>query len=206
MERNCCTSIQKVRSRLWETACERYDLGAFRATLGDSNEIHLARSRYGYYGLSLRFADSTTFSTVVFQDQGYQSVPLGPGLDPFVGPTFLQSPQVLVFGTHFSQMGTVAYSAVLNLAGLQLRNEPYTDECPGNCEFLFSFELPPIYNVTPGSLSVTLNGDTATYDFRYQSPVPEATTLVLLGTGLMAGLWRKYSAAYLIPGGSGRLS
>src|SRR5271169_993598 len=133
------------------------------------------------------FANSITTSTVAFQIQGFQSVPLGPGLDPLVAPTFLGPPQFLVFGTHFGQKATVVYSAALNLAGLLLTNQPYTFPCPGNCEFLFSFQLPPIYYVTPGTLSVTLNGETAAYDFRYQSPVPEQTTLVLLGTALMAG-------------------
>jgi hypothetical protein len=206
MERNCLIYYSEVRSRLWETAYEKYDLGAFRSNKGDPLMKSILLVTVLLVAVLPSFADSTTFSIVAYQNGGLQSVPLGPGLDPLIGPTFLWVPQDLVFGVDFTGAGTEVLSAVLDLAGLHLTYGPYTFVCVGQCGAFSDFELPPIYDVTDGTSSVTLNGVTAAYDFRYQSPAPEPTTLVLLGSGLMAGLWRKCSAGHLTRGGSGRLS
>src|SRR5271166_2474334 len=134
------------------------------------------------------FADSIPLQTVVGQDEGFVQVPLGPGLDPLLGPTFLGvvPPNPLDFQTCCGVTGTInEFSSVLDIDGLQLTNEA-TFFCFGKCSIGYGFYLPTLYHVTPGTLSVTLQGANAMYDFRYQTPAPEPTTLVLLGTGLMA--------------------
>jgi PEP-CTERM motif-containing protein len=141
------------------------------------------------------FADSITFNTFALQQGGggVVRVPLGPGLDPLLVPGVSG---VLTFGTFFGPIGTAMFSATINLPGLHSTQGPFTDVCndPTGCIETSGWAVPPSYTVTPATLSVTLNGVTATDDFRYQSPVPEPTAVALLGAGLMAVLWRKYSA------------
>jgi len=137
------------------------------------------------------FADSISFSTVALQNNGTVSVALGPGLDPLLTAT-----PVLTFLTSFGPIGTATFSSTLDLAGQHFTFGPFTDLCvdPTGCGEVFGWAVPVSYHLISGTLTVTLNGVTETYDFRYQSPVPEPTTMALIGTGMMAIVWRKYSA------------
>jgi hypothetical protein len=139
------------------------------------------------------FADSVTFSTAAFPS----GVPLGPGLDPLlIASPIDPSLHVLGFATSFGPIGTAVFSATLNLPGLQHTLGPFMDQCSDTtCIEVYGFQVPITYKVVPGTLSVTLNGVTETYDFRYQSPVPEPTSFLFLGTGLAGIAWRRYQAA-----------
>jgi len=135
------------------------------------------------------FADSISFSTVALQNNG--AVALGPGLDPL-----LVTSSVLTFLTSFGPIGTATFSSSLDLAGQHFTFGPFTDLCvdPTGCGEVFGWVVPVSYRPINGTLTVNLNGVTETYDFRYQSPVPEPTTIALIGTGIMAIVWRKTSA------------
>jgi len=136
------------------------------------------------------FADSISFSTVALQNNG--AVAMGPGLDPLL----MATSSVLTFLTSFGPIGTVTFSSTLDLAGQHFTFGPFTDLCvdPTGCGEVFGWAVPVSYQPINGTLTVNLNGVTETYDFRYQSPVPEPTTMALIGTGIMAIVWRKYSA------------
>jgi PEP-CTERM motif-containing protein len=139
------------------------------------------------------FADSVTFNTVALQNNGFVSVPLGSGLNPLLKPT--SPPTFLDFITSFGPLGTVTLSSTLDLAGQQFTFGPFATNCvnPAGCGDLFGWLVPVSHKVIDGTLTVNLNGTSETYNFRYVSPVPEPTTLTLIGTGLLAGFSRKRS-------------
>lgn len=135
------------------------------------------------------FADS--FSTVALQNNGFVSVTLGPGLDPLLNPT--TSPSQLSFITSFGPIGAVTFSSTLDIAGQQFTFGPISLTCtnPSGCGELFGWTLPLSSRPINGILTVNLNGVTQTYDFRYQTPVPEPSTMLLTGSGLMTVSWLK---------------
>jgi hypothetical protein len=76
--------------------------------------------------------------------------------------------------------------------GSQYTLDPITIQCSATCGLGYGFLVPMSYKMVRGTLSLTLNGVTETYDFRYQSAVPEPGGALLLGTGLVAVVLRKY--------------
>ena len=139
------------------------------------------------------FASSVTFNTVALQDNGFVSIPLGTGLDPLLITT--PGNGQLSFITYLGPIGPVVFSSTLTIRGSQFAFGPFDFTCQNTnqCGVLFSFQIPPSYRVTSGSLSVTINGVTNAYNFRYQTTVPEPATLALMGIGLFSILSRRGS-------------
>ena len=146
------------------------------------------------------FASDTEvpFSTIVLQynpnDGMYFTVPLGPGLDPLLHPTSPPFPPSLLFFNTTIPIGiTTTFSAEFNLAGQLSTFGPFTDFCrpdSGGCVEGYGFDGPVSYKVLNGTLKVTENGLSETYDFRYVSPTPESPTMALMGIGFLIMFWR----------------
>jgi len=135
---------------------------------------------------------AVTFNTVALQNNGFVSVPLGPGLNPLLGPTNLSPKSSLDFMTFVGPIGAVVFSSTLDLAGQEFSLAPFKFNCTSRCSVLFGWFVPTSFTVTPGILSVTVNGVVAHYNFQFQTPVPEPTTLTLLGIGLVSIFCRKH--------------
>ena len=151
------------------------------------------------------FADPIGFTTVALQDQGFKKVLLGNGLDPLLLTDL--ATQVLSFETSYHFVGIVVSTYTINVPLLHSTEGPFTDNCQGDCADIYGWMLPlSLHQITPGTLTATLNGVTVVYNFRYESVSPEPTSLLLLGTGLVAGFWRKHVTNTLVRRGTTGLS
>jgi hypothetical protein len=93
----------------------------------------------------------------------------------------------LVFDTSIGPIGSVVFSSTVSVLGSQFTLDPITMQCFATCGVRYGFLVPMSHKVVRGTLSLTLNGVTETYDFRYQSAVPEPASLLLLCTGVVGG-------------------
>lgn len=137
------------------------------------------------------FADSITLNTFALQENPLRLEPLGPGLDPLLAPmVILDGQRGLVFDTSIGQIGSLVFSSTLSLLGLHFTLDPIAIQCLATCGVGYGFLVPTSYKTVRGTLSPTLNGVTETYDFRYQSAVPEPGTFLLFSAGLVGTVWR----------------
>ena len=137
----------------------------------------------------------------VLQNNGFSSVLLSPGSNPLVGPSTLGPNgclcfEIAVLGTQPPTTSTFSLTVALNgvvvfstpLSSSQLGCDP-----SGNCLNLFITGGPlpvNIYHPVQGTVTFTLNGVTSPLSFMFVDPVPEPSTLALIGTGVIALIGR----------------
>jgi hypothetical protein len=146
-------------------------------------------------GMGIASADDITYPVIAYQNSGDVAVPLGPGLNPLLGPTFPNSDS-LVFGTIVGPGLSGDFSAVLDIAGQQLDTPNYQFSCPPDqreCVLLSSFDMPTTYSVAQAVLIIDVNGVAQSQNFQYQTPVPEPGSIVLFGSAVagFAGVLRR---------------
>lgn len=132
------------------------------------------------------------FETWALQDNGSVIDPLGiQGFDPLL--IIDQTSVNHLFQTDFSIQGSDHWSASIDVPNFQ-GSLSYIIDCDHPlCGVGYGWSMPVAYRPVAGTLTVTLNGVTENYDFRYQDPAPEPSTLILLGTALVG--WVKFGRA-----------
>lgn len=127
-------------------------------------------------------ASPVSFETFAVQHNGSLQVLLDLDRDPLL---ITNAGSVLAFDTVFYSLDSDIFSATLIVPGVNSTEGPFMDQCQGRCIETSAWTVPVVLQPTPGSLTVTLDGVTATYGFRYRSPVPEPSSFVLFGMAIL---------------------
>jgi hypothetical protein len=145
------------------------------------------------------FADSFNVFMLQVAPDGHQTeIPLTPNGNPLIhsfGPPFEVQVDVPSFVTPIADP-IVSVSVILGGQALPLFQTDLDTCPPGPCGFGVALVTPFFPTTVNGVVTVTINDQSETFNFRYfTATTPEPASLLLFGTGLAAVVWRKHRQA-----------
>jgi hypothetical protein len=152
---------------------------------------------FAFLGIAAGTVDAVPIVTdvIVLQNEGFSEVSLITNPGALIGPSSPLRGSDISFGIVFAPPVVdepVTFALTLSLTGLAPVATTVSLNLTAGHVNLVLPTLDPgdcCHNPTPGTLALTIGGETNEFRLSLQQPVPESSTVALMGAGVIAVAW-----------------